>query len=317
LIREGARREVGMFAAVSLAVTVCLVVLTAFASYGQSYLPGERPNVGDLPRIHERYLFYVLPLFVIGMLATTRVARSTTLLRVGMGAAAIAALVPALIPYGAIMNDSVAADTFSLAPFVGRAPDGGVQALTHATLAVVVYASCFAVVYALARPNTPLVVAAVVALFVWIGIHAQALLDVGARSATLRSLPAQADWVDAAAPKDRVVLVESPRGGRHRDLGVAETAFYNLSVTRLYYPCRRLLSPDFGEMQVSLDPAGRLQGPNGPIRAPYAVVPSDSGIEGRVLTDDTGAHLALVEPSGGILRVVAGQRWRWSCPAAS
>ena len=120
------RPEVTAFAAVSLSVTAAIVLITAGASYGQSYVhPGAG---GDLPRIHERYMFYVLPLFLVAMLATTRLPRSVRLLRAGAVAALLTGLLPLIIPWRTVMNFTISADTFSFTPFAAlgaaRRPQG-------------------------------------------------------------------------------------------------------------------------------------------------------------------------------------------------
>ena len=117
-----------------------------------------------------------------------------------LGAALVAGLLPAVIPYGSVVNDTVGADTFGLAPFVGTAPDGGVQALPYSAVIVVAYALCLGLVFALARPNIALVVVTVGAALIFVSAKAQSLLDVGARAATAHTLPARHDWVDAAGP---------------------------------------------------------------------------------------------------------------------
>ena len=49
------------------------------------------PGAGDLKRIHKRYFMYVLPLFVIAMVATTALPRSDRMRRVALAAAGVAA----------------------------------------------------------------------------------------------------------------------------------------------------------------------------------------------------------------------------------
>jgi hypothetical protein len=307
--RARERSRVTAFASMALSVTTVLVVLVAFTAYGQSHAAGST----DLPRIHERYLIFVLPLFIIAMLAPTGSARSPRLLRIGLVAALIAGLLPLVIPFGTMINNTVAADTFGLSPFVKASGTGGIEPSPHVTLIVVVYALCLAVVYALARPNTTIIAGVVAAVFVGISVSEVALLEDAARGSR-HGMPSSRNWVDAAGPRGDVVVLENPRRNRLRDLAVAQTAFFNLSVSRLYYACSPLLLSSFGELHSSLDSHGRWLEGGEPIRARYVVVPSRSGILGRVVAVDRPGHLALVEPQGGFLRIDPRLRRFWRCP---
>ena len=169
-------RPVTAFAAMSVSVTVFLTGLAGYASYGQSYAPGAT----DLKRIHERYFMYVLPLFIIAMLATTAIPRSNRMRRLGLAATGIAAVVVLVIPYGTIINNGVAPDTFGLAPLAHSALRGGVDAWPHATLLAIAYVLCLGVIYALARPNIALLVAVTAVIFVIVTLFEVRLLDAGA-----------------------------------------------------------------------------------------------------------------------------------------
>jgi hypothetical protein len=75
---------------------------------------------------------------------------------------------------------------------------------------------------------------------------------------------------------------------------VRETAFWNASVTRLYYTCERSFGPDFGEQKLP-----------GTIRARYAVVPAKLDLPGRLLARDNAGKLVLIAPASGVLRTRA------------
>jgi hypothetical protein len=308
--RRRSRPEVNAFAALSLALTSFLVVLVAFTAYQQT-------AGGDQPRIHERYLIYVLPLFIIAMVTTTAFVRSRAMLRIGLLAGLIAGALPVTIPYHSMMNGTIAADTFGLTVFVNRAPDGEVQALKSAALVTVVYALCLGVIYALLRPNTVLLVAATAGILVFIGFKAQTLLDVGASAATAHTLPATRNWVDAAGPTKPVVVLENARRQRRLDLANAETAFYNLSISRLYYVCSPLLLEQYGEIKVRLDRRGVVLDGSGPLRASYLVAPRGTGIVGRVVASDIPGRLVLLKPEHGVVRIAPAGRAAWRCPAKS
>jgi hypothetical protein len=303
--RRRGRPRTDAFAAVAASVTVAVIVTTAVAAYGQSFGP-------DLERIHERYYFYVVPLFLIAMIATLGLARSPALVRLGLAAAALGALLPTLVPFGTVINHTVGVDSFGLVIFASTGKHGAVGTIGHATLIAVLLAACLGFVYALARPRPAVVLGVLAVLFAWVSIIERNDQANAAQLAASPFFSSHRDWVDAADRGEKVPLVENPRliqGG----LGVAETAFFNVSISRLYYPCQPILSPQFGEQQVELGPGGRLLDGGAPIRAGYAVVPADGGIEGRVVAVDARARLVLVQPSGGVLRVAPGRGGLWAC----
>jgi hypothetical protein len=314
-LRHGARREIGVFAAVAVSVTSFLILMTAFASYGQSYVPGATSV--DMPRIHERYLFYVVPLFVIPLIAVGRIPRTGRMVRIGLAAAAIAGLLPALIPYRTVINPTVAIDSFSLVMFATDVRRVGVTAVDHAALAGVAFASCIGIVYALARPRSLLVFFLLAAIFIWMSAQERRSLDVAGAHAIRVSFDGPRNWVDVAAKEHDTVLLGNPRLKHDvRSLPVVETVFFNMSVRQLYFRCRALLPAEFGEHQVQLDSRGRFRDGAALVRARYAVVPASFGVEGTVVARDVRSRLVLIKPPGGILRVAAGSRSEWTCATA-
>jgi hypothetical protein len=311
--RRRSGSEVTAFAAVSLSVTFFVVLVTAVASYGQSYVGGHIHTGNAIPRIHERYMFYLVPLFVVALLATTRLARSESLLRLGVFAAVVAGLLPVVIPFSLVINPTIGVDTFSFAPFAASSATGAVEAHHHAVVLAVGLALGFSLIYALARPNAVLIVAVVAAMFVWVSSVAFGLLDVGAHFAMKSAVPAQHNWVDAKHPDGDVVLIENARATPRSGLADLESAFYNFSISSLYYPCKNMLSSDFGETKVSVGSDGRVVGPSGPLNATYVVAPMNAGVEGRVVAVDRPGKLVLVQPSRGVVRVSPGARAGWDC----
>ena len=311
--RRRSRPEITAFAAVSLSMVFFVVLITAIASYGQSYVGGQVATGIDIARIHERYMFYLVPLFVIALLATTRLARSERLLRLGMVAAAIAGLLPVVIPYKLVINHTIAVDTFSFAPLVASSAAGTVQAHHHAAVLAAGLALGLSLIYALARPNPVLIAAVVAAVFVWVSSVAFGLLEVGARFATKSAVPAQRNWVDAKHPHGDVVLIENARGTARSSLADLESAFYNLSISTLYYPCEPLLGGGFGEMKVGIGRDGLIVGPSGKLSAAYVVAPMSAGIEGRVVAVNRPGRLVLVQPPHGVVRISPAARTVWGC----
>ena len=94
-------------ASVAVASTFWVVLEVAFdaaAFDATRNLPHVRPGFVDLPTFHERYLIYVVPFFLVALFA------AFDLRRVGVpalvGSAAVAALLPALVPFGTVVNGS-------------------------------------------------------------------------------------------------------------------------------------------------------------------------------------------------------------------
>ena len=297
------------FAAAAAAVSVAVLLITAFAAYGQRF-----PAGAALPRIHERYYFYVVPLFLIAMIAALGIPRSTALLRLGLAAAAVGALLPLAIPFGTVINPTVGIDAFGLVMFAEEGKHGVVQAVPHAALIAVLLALCLGATYALARPQPAIVLGTLAVFFVGTSVLEWKRQAVAANLAKGASFSARRDWVDAAVGGHQVLLVEAPRP-RAGGLGAVETAFFNLSVARLYYLCRPILFTSFGERQIELAPGGQLLDGGVPVHATYALVPVGYGVEGRVVASDARVGLLLIRPAGGILRVASGRRDRWSCPS--
>jgi hypothetical protein len=215
-----------------------------------------------------------------------------------------------------VMNDTIAVDTFGFSPFAAAAKGGGIQAQPHAALLAAGVALCLSFVYVLARPNIALLALTVASVFVGVSLVAQSFLVTAARSATANTLPARADWVDAAGVGGGVILIDPSRLSLPRELAVEETEFFNDAVSRLYYTCAPVLTADFGELPVRLDRLGRLESGGGLLRAKYVVAASDAGLQGRVLATDRPGRLVLIEPPGGVLRVSAAGRPAWGCPQA-
>jgi hypothetical protein len=127
-------------------------------------------------------------------------------------------------------------------------------------------------------------------------------------------MPVHQDWVDRVVRgRGEVSLVG---GDGVPPIALEETAFWNLSVSRVYYTCTIAFGAGFGEQRLTLDRAsGVLRGPSGTLRAGYAVVPAGFGVAGRVLAHDKAGRLVLVAPSRGTLRIAPASRSLLRCPS--
>jgi Dolichyl-phosphate-mannose-protein mannosyltransferase len=310
LARRGFPRRALIFGSVAVAVTLWLLLEVAFdaAAFDRSYVQhvGEQlpPDAG---RIHERYLIYLVPLFLVALVASLRATRPRVGMRVHLAAAATAALLPAVIPFRTVINDTSVSDSFGLQA-IAKNVDGTILPYGHARLIALIVGVVLAVsfLYAVLRPRPSFAIVMTVLVFLIFSSLVRVRL-IGA-SQTIAVAPAQADWVDRAAGRKSVVLVGGPGAQRS---AVVETAFDNFSISRVYYVCRPAFDSNFGEERLTLDTAARLRSGAGLLRAPYVVVPADFDVDGRVLAMSPRGDLALVAPRRGVSRL-----WPVGRPAA-
>src|SRR5262249_19791747 len=142
-LRTSRRGAPVAFASVSISVTVWLLLEVAF------HAALFDNTTGQFPRIHERFLIYVVPLFLIALFSTlSRTSAAST--RVYLAAGASAALLLLVIPFHTVVNGTTIVDTFSLQPFaVPR--DGELGVVSHGRLVAVLAAGVLALLYVLAR----------------------------------------------------------------------------------------------------------------------------------------------------------------------
>jgi len=199
-------------------------------------------------------------------------------------------------------------DSFGLQLFaLGRG--GTLVPIPHVTLVAVWVAATFALTFFVVRKRLRGVV--VLALFVFIVMSSVVRPRIEAAATAARTvLPAHRDWVDRAKPEGGVILVT----GRGNVTSALETAFNNLSITRIYSLCNRSFGDEFGEQRVSIDKLGRLHDGTRFVNARYAVVPSDLGVGGRVVARNNEGHEALVALVAAHNSTPPSTRANPSCP---
>ena len=290
LVRVRFPQRDSLFASVAVATTFWMLLEAAYdaAAFDGTRNLAHPPPFYDLPRIHERYLIYLVPFFLIALFAVLPLRRSTPEL---VGAAVVAALLPALIPFGTVINGTSVFDAFALLLF-GTTKAGHTVPVTHATTLIVVLAGLMASVFVLAGSRRLHAPAAVFATaFVLLGFSA---LEYGNQVTGLTAkqfgLPTHADWVDRVVGRNADVALVSGRG--RRTLPLRETAFWNASIRHVYYTCAIDFGTGFGDRPL-----------NGSLHVRYAVVPVSLSVEGRVLARDRPGKLVLVAPAAGALKV--------------
>jgi 4-amino-4-deoxy-L-arabinose transferase-like glycosyltransferase len=268
------------FAALAAASVLWLTLEVAyFAATARRIDPGY-----GLARLHERYLIYVFPLCVIALLWLGR--------RVGVRRLAPVsvplALLPAVIPFGAFVNNASVVDTLGLAPWA-RHVHGDVVPVAHARLLAVVVALVLVGAFALRRRTSPV---AVLATYFSV-VSACALLNLldASRGARDASFSGSAAWVDHAAPPgEEAAILTSPTSNH---LASWETEFFNRSITRSYALCAPRLSRGW-------ERRATLRARVADFTAPLVVAPTGLAVEGTVVARDRKGGLELVRVEGPV-----------------
>ena len=291
------RPEHVAFASVAVSVTVWFLLEVAWNA-----ALFDSPTA-DVPRIHERFLIYVVPLFLVALVASIGSWSSRVPGRVYAAAAVVTAALAVVIPFHTVINDTVSVDSFGLEPF-GRIEHGRLVAIPHATLYAMFLAATVTLLYAHVRDRTRTVVLALLVPLLFAGGLARVRIE-GASIDGRSELPAHVDWVDRATPLGDVVLVTARQATPE-----LQTAYSNLSVKRLYYLCRPAFGADFGEQPLRISRSGRLVGPRGALEAEYVVAPKALHLVGRVVARNPKGHEVLVAPTDAGVSVAASTRGR-------
>jgi len=297
LRRSGRRLEIVAFAAVAVSTTAWFLLEVAWDA-AQFDAPSR-----DLPRIHERFLIYVIPFFLVALVAVSRLPGSKRLERSLLVGAAIAVLLPVVIPYKSMINNTISVDTFALGPFA-RAGKTQLTPVPYVTLVVLWLAATLSLLYIRVRPRLRTVVLLTLIPFIAISTVARLRIESGGLYARSVLPKKHADWIDQTSPRGDVVLLTA-NGNTDSAL---QTAYMNLSIDRLYYLCRLSFGEDFGEDRLTIDRAGRILEGSKVVRAAYAIVPGKLGVQGRVIARNRRGRELLIAPLNGRLTVPLSKR---------
>jgi hypothetical protein len=290
------------FAAVASAMTVWLLLVVAFDA-----ALIDLPHGADAPRIHERFLIYVVPLFLIGLLAAYRPLVRKPSGTVYVAAALATGLLPLLIPFHTVANQTSNYESFVLHPFT-RVVNGNVIPAHHATLQAIWICATLGLLFAYMRGQLRTVVVLVLLAFLGVSTLArQRFENLGNVGRAL--VPAHADWVDRADASGRVVLVT----GAPEPDAEKETAYFNGSIDGVYFACSGAFGSEFGEQPIRAGSGGLLRTSSGPVEAAYAVVPVSLPVRGRVVASNRAGKEVLVALEDGRLSL-RGSADRVRCP---
>jgi glycosyltransferase involved in cell wall biosynthesis len=252
------------------------------------------------PRVEERNLFYVAPLFLIALLAwidrgLPRPPRPAAV------AAVLAAALPGVLPYHTLIGPSAESDTLALMPLWWLQET--VVGLNTIAVVVVAVGALVAVLfltvsarYALALP---------LAVFLWFAFTTERVerFDHGFAKASVGALfqgitAPERDWVDAAVGRHAdVAFVFSGKDKYNQPLTLWENEFFNRSVGPVY-DLRQQSMGNLPETKVTERPDGVLLADGRPVRHRYALSEESVPLAGEVVARDVRRGMVLRRTDG-------------------
>jgi len=226
-LRGGTSRELRVFAVAALSLLLWMTLLVAVFS----------SSAYGLGRLHERNLFYVIPLILIGFLAFFEI-EGVCNRRLAIGAAVATCALPAVLPFAQLL-DGARVDSLALVPWGKLLISPGAVPFVMTAFAAMLSALVF-----MPRRHLPILIWVVVVNFLAIGSAATSQL----RSSTrlLADVRVDQTWIDDAVGRtakvsavwfpNRIACVPFSRVGWYkRELALWENEFFNRSLTTLYY----------------------------------------------------------------------------------
>jgi dolichyl-phosphate-mannose-protein mannosyltransferase len=260
------------------------------------------------PAIHDRYLFYLVPLELLAFLLWIQTGMPRPR-RLAAFAAATALLVPTAIPFGEVLNSrswGASSSTVALVPWGLLRPVLG----AHAELLAVILALCGLAVAAflfVPRRSASLLRIAVVLNFLFIMLFLLPANQVLSERAATRWGPSQPGWIDRAVgtPDARVVAIWTVREDGSvltKDWWAVMLAnqIENEKLVRVYALEGAADQIDAGWFvgRATRDSDGRLVENGEPIQARYVLASDDLAIAGTVVARDPKSGLRLLRIDG-------------------
>jgi glycosyltransferase involved in cell wall biosynthesis len=274
-------RRLRVFSAAAVSLTAWLVLeVSAFAS--------EYSH-----RVEERNLFYLMPLFVIALLAWIERGQPRPP-RAAIVAAGVAAALPGAIPFLSLLNITAQSDTLGLQPwwYLGDGLAGRNSVALVAVLVSLALGAAFLWLPARHAPLLPVLVA-VGFLATWLPLQLWTHSFPRLASSSYRQGigTAQRSWIDAAVGRDAHVALLWTGGN---ELSAWENEFWNRSVDRVY-TIGTPLPGDMPSTAVTVDSTtGVLHDAGGkPIAARYVLTNSAVGLVGERVAADPAKQLVL------------------------
>jgi Dolichyl-phosphate-mannose-protein mannosyltransferase len=288
LVGRSLDRPLRVFIAAALPLTVWLLLeVAAFAS-------------ALSPRVQERNLFYVAPLFLIALLAwiyrgMPRPARAAAV------AAVAAAALPGVLPYHRLIDVSAQADTLALIPLWWLQET--LVGLDTIPVVVVAAATAITLVFLTVSPRYALVLPVVVLAWFVFASERIEFFGHGFPKASVGALfqgvtHPQRDWVDDAVGRDEdVAFVYSGSRPTEQPLTLWLNEFYSRSVGPVYDLRQRSMG-DLPETSVTEREDGVLLADGRPVRHPYVLSEEAVPLAGTVVARDERRGMALRRTDG-------------------
>src|SRR5262249_51360132 len=246
-----------------------------------------------LGRLHERNLFYVVPLFVIGFLVFLEVGTQLSRRR-KLIAMAIAVALPATLPFGRLIHGALV-DTLALLPWANT-----VIGDTYVPLAMACVAALLSLLVLVPLRARTFAIAVVALNFTIVGSIARS--NAQAASRVLAGTRQNQSWIDKRVGNNaRVTAVwfsssvacARPSEWNIRAYGFWQNEFFNRSVRRTFYVGSPL--DDLREDALRIAPGShRLVLPDGALfRAHYVTVPTGVRLSGTLVAADPQTRTAL------------------------
>jgi len=282
-------RPLRVFLAATLPLTAWLLLeVAAFAS-------------ALSPRVQERNLFYVAPLFLIALLAWIERGMPRPA-RAAAGAAVLAAALPGALPFHRLIDTSAESDTLAMLPLWWLQET--IVDIDTVGVVVVAVAAVLGLVFLSLSPRFALVLPAVVLLWFAFATERIERFDHGFPKASVGALyqgitASRRDWVDDTVGRDaRVAFVYSGRNPTEQPLTLWENEFYNRSIGPVY-DLRGQSMGDLPELPVRPGADGILLTPgDGAVRSRYVLSDDSVPLAGRVIGRDELRGMVLRRTDG-------------------
>jgi hypothetical protein len=287
---QRAPRGLRVFAAASAAASVSLVLLASvYATLWTQY-------------VFERYVFYVVPLFLIAFLWWIEQGMPRPRRRAVAVAVAVAVL-PATLPLASIVNGrawGTPTSTVALAPWFWVSVALGRHLLLKA--AVTAFAAGLALAFLRTKRADAGKLVRITALtftattmFVVVGnwiVSDRALADAGTN---------RMGWIDGAVGhRGTVAVVWARERARERDeFAIWEAEFFNRTIGPVYV-LRGRLSDELPTTRVHSSSGRLVDGRDSPIRADFVLTSGPVRLSGREIGRDPGSGLVLYRVEGEI-----------------
>jgi hypothetical protein len=289
LRRMEAVRPVRIFVAAGLGVVFWFTALVA--AYAT-----QAPAV----RLHERYLFYVVPLLLIALLVWVERRPGIPTLATAV-AAFTAAVLPATIPFDLVVNRNMQASTPALIPWGGFSRT--LVAPPHAWAIALGVGLVLGLAFLTLRRNALVAwTSCVILVFAVTGFFVAARHSAISRGAASWGASSPRDWIDrAVGPDAEVAVIWTGRRGRGLEgrYAVWENEIFNYSLGPVY-DLREPLKRYVPETRVRLDPASRrVEDYAGrPLVARYVLTDPTFPVVGRPIARDARTGVVLYAVTG-------------------